>query len=128
MKTRNLLALGLIALLGAACGGTKSSAAAATTKNFSCNVPAAFMCVSVTGIPIATDMTQGNTLCTNGGGTIGTSCSTANRVGTCTYPGAPVEVDSYYFGGLVAAAAETACTTADPTSTPPTPAGTWKAG
>jgi hypothetical protein len=128
MNTRNFLAFGLIALLGAACGSSKSSAAAATTKAWSCNVPTVGNCTVVTGIPAATDMTQFNSQCTGGSGTVGTSCPTANRVGTCTYPGAtaadPVQVDSYYTSNWDATTAEPDCVTA----TQAGPGGTWKAG
>ncbi len=87
MNTRNFLAFGLIALLGAACGGSKSTTpAAGGTKTFACNFSTGGLCLSITGIPAATDLTSSNNACTSGGGAVVASCPTTSRVGCCAMP------------------------------------------
>lgn len=120
MNAKNLLATSLLAFLAAACGGSDKPAAP-TTKAFSCYFTAAGVCTGFTGLPAATDMTSVSTACTANGGTVGTACPTASRVGTCTQPGGPpTETFSYYSPTYTAAAGQTDCASGVP--------GTWTPG
>jgi hypothetical protein len=130
MNTRNLLAFGLIALLGAACGGSKSSTTTpgggggGTTKAFSCNFGTGGICLSITGIPSATDLTASTNACTSGNGTPGTACPTASRVGCCAMPktNAADPQQSYCYYGPTFTATTASADCAAP------PAGSWTPG
>lgn len=125
MNTRTLLAFGLIALLGAACGGSKSTTpAAATTKTFACNFATGGLCFSLAGIPSATDLTPSNSQCTSGGGAVVAACPAASRVGCCAMPKStptePQQTFCYYDPTFDATSGRADCI-ADPP-------GTWTPG
>jgi hypothetical protein len=122
MNTRIFLAFGLIALLGAACGGSKSSKSSTPgTTTLACNYAAEGLCVAATGTPSAADITAFNTECTTPSpvGVPGTSCPTAGRVGRCTLAGTNPSTVINVFPPLTAADGQTLCTTNS---------GTWTAG
>ncbi len=116
MNAKNLAAAGLLAILAAACGGSDDPPAPATVT-LSCNVPAEAYCLAATGTPTAADTSAFNAECATAGGTAGSGCPTANRVGRCRMPGTnPEQVYSFY-APIVAADAEAFCL--EP------PAGVW---
>ncbi len=127
MNTRNFLAFGLIALLGAACGGSKSSGTGGTgtpppgSTTLSCTSTTQNMCLSLTGVLTAADNTTFATECTNQGAPAPAagSCTATSRVGRCTMPGTPSLVYSIY---APSTAADGAAFCAAP------PAGTWTPG
>jgi hypothetical protein len=123
MTTRNLLAFGLIALLGAACGGSKSKSAAPGTTTLSCNYAAEGYCVAATGTPSAADVTSFNNDCVTPSpvGVPGTGCPTAGRVGRCTLPGTNPSTVISFFPPFTTTDGPTTCTAA-PLS------GTWTPG
>ena len=122
MNTRTLLAFGLIALLGAACGGSKSTTGG--TKTFACNFSTGGLCISLAGIPSATDLTSSNSQCTTRGGEVVAACPTTSRVGCCatpkSTPAEPQETFCYYSPSFDATSGRADCEAP--------PAGTWTPG
>jgi hypothetical protein len=123
MNKKILLAFGLIALLGSACGGSSKKAATpgGGTSALSCNFSTGGLCLAVIGTVSAADTTSFNTACSTNGGTAGSGCPTANRVGTCVVSvGPPQQVYSYYSPNFTATTGQADCLAP--------PAGTWTPG
>jgi len=77
--------------------------------SFGCNVPADLTCVDVSGTMTQATEDEWKTLCTDpgmGGGTIVTSCSTSNRIGTCSYTQSNVNLKERYYSGSGATAGD----------------------
>jgi hypothetical protein len=118
MKTRHLLAFGLVALFAAACGGKSKPAAPATTTLY-CDIAADGYCVAGTGLPTAPDIATFSATCASSAGTMTTSCSATNRVGRCTLTATGESmVFSFYSPIFTAADGQSACTALSGTWTP----------
>ena len=119
MKTKNLLAFGLMAILAAACGGSDKPAAPPTTT-LSCLQAADGYCIAITGTPTAADIASFNADCNAPpAGVLGTSCPTANRLGTCTLSAAAGTAVFSFYPPLLLADAVADCTALS---------GTWHPG
>jgi hypothetical protein len=119
MKTMNLLAIGLIATLAAACGGSDKPAAP-TTTTLSCLQAADGYCIAVTGTPTAADIASFNADCAAPpAGVLGTGCPTASRIGTCTLSAAVGTVVFSFYPPTLQADAVADCTALS---------GTWHPG
>jgi hypothetical protein len=112
----NLLAVGALAV-GAllvssatvACGGGGSSSSGSTT-GFGCSqtIVGNQFCYVYTNLSSAQQM-QEQQACTSGGGSVVTSCPSANKIGCCTVSMGGISVDEcYYFG--TASTDQQACT------------------
>jgi len=106
--------------VGGAGGGTSTGPSGG--NGFSCDfmVAGVHECAEYDNLPAATDVQALQSACTAEGGTSGTSCSSAGRLGTCTQSAGGLTYSaSYYAGGSVTTMeAQQACESSGGTWTP----------
>lgn len=82
---------------GGTWGGPPTSGGTATQVTMGCNFPAEDYCTDMAGLMTPSQKDAIVSMCTSYGGAVVTTCSTANRLGTCTYTeGSVTYRDRYY--------------------------------
>jgi hypothetical protein len=102
-------------------GSSSADASCSPTCTFSCDVKnATYGCYEYDNIP-SIELSMAGMMCTGQGGTVGTGCSSTNRLGTCAATGAGVTTKKAFYsdGSLTASQAQNACTSHG---------GVWTAG
>jgi hypothetical protein len=79
MITKTLLAISVLGMGTVAMAGQNS-----------CDISAAHICLESSNYDLSADCAQNQ-------GTVGTTCPTADRVGTCTITDGPVSIDLRYY-------------------------------
>ena len=82
MITKTLLAISVLGMGSVAMAGQNS-----------CDFSAAKVCMESANYDVSADCAQNQ-------GTVGTTCPTADRMGTCTVTQGPVSVDLRYYNGF----------------------------
>ncbi len=112
MKTLSTLFALVLCCCAIGCGGS-------TSGNFDCLIAASQTsdqgCLMYTGVA-SSSVSSAESACTSSGGTVVSSCPTANLVGCCTTTAASYTDEACYYGSGTASTYESACTSAS---------GTW---
>ena len=106
---------------GPATGGSSTTSSGTPGNDFSCDFKISTMeiCAEYDNLPAA-DLSAEASACTGENGTVGTGCSSTNRLGTCSLAAGGVTADEAFYsdGGLSAATAQMSCTSGGGTWTP----------